>query len=70
MSASTVHCASLTALPQAIFSEDEVPSGMENFIELNAELAEIWPNITERKDALPDAEEWDGKPGKIADLER
>ncbi len=55
---------------QAIFSEDEVPSGMENFIELNAELAEIWPNITERKDALPDAEEWDGKPGKIADLER
>ncbi|MEG1627165.1 DUF3470 domain-containing protein, partial [Pseudomonas sp.] len=55
---------------QAIFSEDEVPSGMENFIEINAELAEIWPNITERKDALPDAEEWDGKPGKIADLER
>ena len=42
----------------------------ENFIELNAELAEIWPNITERKDALPDAEEWDGKTGKIADLER
>ena len=35
---------------QAIFSEDEVPAGMENFIELNAELAEIWPNITERKD--------------------
>jgi len=55
---------------QAIFSEDEVPAGMENFIELNAELADIWPNITEKKDALPDAEEWDGKPGKIADLER
>ncbi|MBC7213157.1 MAG: DUF3470 domain-containing protein, partial [Pseudomonas sp.] len=46
------------------------PSGMENFIELNAELAEIWPNITEKKDALPDAEAWDGKTGKIADLER
>ena len=43
---------------------------MENFIELNAELAEIWPNITERKDALPDAEEWDGVKGKIKDLER
>jgi ferredoxin len=54
----------------AIFSEDEVPAGMESFIELNAELADIWPNITEKKDALPDAEEWDGKPGKIADLER
>ena len=46
----------------AIFSEDEVPAGMENFIELNAELADIWPNITEKKDSMPDAEEWDGKP--------
>ena len=55
---------------QAIFSEDEVPAGMENFIQLNVELAEIWPNITERKDPLPDAEEWDGKPGKIEHLER
>jgi ferredoxin len=54
----------------AIFSEDEVPAGMESFIELNAELADIWPNITEKKDALPDAEEWDGKPGKIEKLER
>ena len=54
----------------AIFSEDEVPAGMENFIELNAELAEIWPNITEKKESLPDAEEWDGVKGKIKDLER
>jgi hypothetical protein len=45
----------------AIFSEDEVPPDMENFIQLNVELAEIWPNITESKDPLPDAEEWDGK---------
>ena len=34
----------------AIFSEDELPSDQENFLELNAELAEIWPNITEKKD--------------------
>ncbi|MBD8705705.1 MULTISPECIES: ferredoxin FdxA [Pseudomonas] len=54
----------------AIFSEDEIPAGMENFIQLNAELADVWPNITERKDALPDAAQWDGKTGKIADLER
>jgi ferredoxin len=54
----------------AIFSEDEIPSGMENFIELNAELADIWPNITEKKESLPDAEEWDGKPNKIEQLER
>jgi hypothetical protein len=43
------------------FLRDEVPEGMEKFIELNAELAEIWPNITEKKESLPDAEEWDGK---------
>ena len=54
----------------AIFSEDEVPEEMQEFIQLNVELAEIWPNITEKKDSMPDAAEWDGKPGKIADLER
>ncbi|MGO2148560.1 DUF3470 domain-containing protein, partial [Halomonas sp.] len=27
-------------------------------------------NIAEKKDALPDAEEWDGKSGKIDKLER
>ncbi|MBE1028571.1 DUF3470 domain-containing protein, partial [Escherichia coli] len=55
---------------QAIFSEDEVPENMQEFIELNSELAEIWPNITEKKDALPDAEEWDGVAGKLQHLER
>jgi len=57
-------------LAVAIFSEDEVPAGMENFIALNMELAEVWPNITERKDPLPDSADWDGKPGKLEHLER
>jgi ferredoxin len=55
---------------EAIFSEDELPEDQQNFLELNTELAEIWPNLTEKKDALEDAEEWDGKPGKLALLER
>ena len=54
----------------AIFSEDELPADQENFRELNAELAEIWPNITEKKDAPADAADWEGKPGKLALLER
>lgn len=54
----------------AIFADDEVPEDQVPFIELNAELAELWPNITEIKPAPKDAEEWDGKPGKIALLER
>jgi ferredoxin len=55
---------------EAIFSEDELPEDQQNFLELNGELAEIWPNITEKKEALEDAEEWDGKPDKLALLER
>ena len=54
----------------AIFSEDELPADQENFLELNAELAEIWPNITEKKEAPADAADWEGKPGKLALLER
>jgi ferredoxin len=54
----------------AIHSEDEVPPGQEQFIQLNAELAKIWPTITEVKEASPDAEEWNGKPEKLQYLER
>ncbi|MBK8970190.1 MAG: ferredoxin family protein [Hahellaceae bacterium] len=55
---------------EAIFSEDELPEDQKEFIEINAELARTWPNITEKKEALEDAEEWDGKPGKLKLLDR
>ena len=48
----------------AIFPEDELPEGQEDFIEINAELALLWPVITEMKDAPADADDWNGKPGK------
>ena len=54
----------------AIFSEDELPEGQENFLELNTELCEVWPNITEKKDPPEDAQDWDGKPEKLKLLER
>ena len=54
----------------AIFSEDEVPKGQEVFIALNAELADKWPNITQIGERPADAAEWDGKPNKLALLER
>lgn len=54
----------------AIFAEDDVPEGQEQFLELNAELSQQWPVITEKKDAPPDADEWDGKPNKLQYLER
>jgi ferredoxin len=43
---------------------------MELYIELNAELSRDWPVITEQKDPPSDAEQWDGKTGKLELLER
>ena len=54
----------------AIFSEDELPDDQQEFMELNAELSEIWPNITEIKDPPADAEDWKEKPNKRELLER
>ncbi len=55
---------------EAIFAEDDVPEDQLDFIALNAELAREWPVITEMKDAPADADEWNGKKGKIDHLER
>ena len=55
---------------EAIFAEDDVPSEMEHFTELNAELAQKWPVITEMKPAPEDAKEWDGVPDKLQYLEK
>lgn len=55
---------------EAIFEESEVPDDQLDFIPLNAELAEIFPVITEMKAAPKDADEWNGKAGKKKLLER
>ncbi len=39
--------------------------GLEKWYALNAEYAVKWPNITEKKDQLPDAEDYDGKDNKF-----
>lgn len=54
----------------AIFAEDDVPEDQKQFIGINAELAKKWPVISEKKDALPDAAQWDNVPGKLKYLER
>ncbi len=55
---------------EAIFAEDDVPPQQRQFIALNAELAQSWPVITEKKDAPADADDWKGKPDKLPLLER
>lgn len=55
---------------QAIKSGDMLQPEDMIFVQLNRDLAGIWPVIFERKDALPDAERWAEKPGKLAELVR
>ncbi len=54
----------------AIYAEDDVPADQKQFLELNAELAKQWPTITDKKDALPDAETWKDAKDKLKDLQR
>ncbi len=44
---------------KAIVSEDDLPSHLNEYLNLNAVLAKKWPNITIRKDGPPDAKEWE-----------
>lgn len=54
---------------EAIFEDCNVPQDQLAFIELNAELAQHWPEINTAKDPMPMHEQWDGKPNKIALLQ-
>lgn len=54
----------------AIYSEEDVPADQQAFVQLNAELAVIWPVLTEKKDPLPEHEQWLNETGKLEHLER
>lgn len=55
---------------EAIFSKDELSAGQERFLELNTELSQLRPVITEMKDAPEDADEWREVSDKLQYLER
>jgi len=55
---------------EAICAEDDVPEDQRQFIALNAELSKVWEPIIEKKDALPDADEWASVTHKLDKLER
>jgi ferredoxin len=54
----------------AIRPHDQLADDEQKYLTLNRELAEIWPVITERREALVDAERWADVPGKLAELIR
>jgi ferredoxin len=43
----------------------DTADGAARWVELNAKYAAIWPNIADKKDPLPEAEEFNGKDGKF-----
>jgi ferredoxin len=54
----------------AIYAEEDVPKDQQHMTKINAELAKLssFTSITKRKPALPEAEEWKDKTGKLAFL--
>ena len=54
----------------AIYAEEDVPEDQRAFVELNAELAQVWPMINRTEPALGDADEWAKITPKIQHLDR
>jgi ferredoxin len=53
----------------AIIEDTNLDHDIPFWVDINKRLSTKWPNITKKKSALPDAEEWNGKPNKIDLLE-
>jgi ferredoxin len=54
----------------AIFAEEDVPEDQREWLAMNAELTKLWPVITDKKDALANAEEFKDVRDKKQYLER
>jgi ferredoxin len=38
--------------------------GLEKWLDINTQYAQVWPNITVKRAPPPDAKDWEGKPDK------
>mgnify|MGYP003340295196 CR=1 FL=1 len=54
----------------AIYAEEDIPDDQKAFIAINAELAKLWPTITDAKEPLPEAEQFKDVKGKLDQIER
>jgi ferredoxin len=53
----------------AIVADNDANTDIAFWLDINTRLSNKWPVITQQKDALPNAAEWDGVPNKIKLLE-
>ncbi len=49
---------------EAIFEERDLPEEMKEYVEINARLALEWPEISDKKDPLPESDAWADVPDK------
>lgn len=68
MSASTAMPAFLNALPVRSLAKTTYRMTKKHFLEINEELAQVWPQISDQKDPLPDADDWLDVDGKLKHL--
>jgi ferredoxin len=54
----------------AIFQDTELPEEYNEFLAINADLCQQWPNIIEIKAAPEDADKWNGVAEKLPQLEK
>lgn len=54
----------------AITTDDDLkdPNERQKWFDINQRLSAKWPNITKRKDPMPDAEQWKDVPNKFNSL--
>ncbi len=38
----------------------DTEAGLDEWLQINAEYSRIWPNLTQKKEPLPGAKEWEG----------
>lgn len=55
---------------EAIFQDSDLPADQTEFLAINAEMSQVWPNIIEIKAAPADADKWNGIADKLLLLER
>jgi ferredoxin len=49
--------------PDDAIKPDTEP-GLEKWLEINTQYAQVWPNITVKREPPPDAKDWEGKSDK------
>ena len=55
---------------KAIKSEDDLTEDQKEFLAINAELSQVWPNINAKKPAPLDADDWKDDQHKLPLLEK